>query len=260
MFKRFFNLFRKQNLTISDDFDKIKKEKILAKIENLTGLKPSKEEYFLKAFTHRSFLELARDNIKSNERLEFLGDSILGKITAEFLFHNFPDADEGLLTKTRSQIVNKNSLEIIGFNLNLQDLIFLNNKYLSVEKKKMGNVVADCLEAIIAAIYLEFGEKIAMKFVEDFIIMPQISSGVIKDDKNYKGQLLEYFHANKLSQPVYKVIEQTGPQHNKTYKIRVDVNENIYGIGSGPNKKTAEQEAAKEALLLIKKNKILKES
>ncbi|MBK7106793.1 MAG: ribonuclease III [Ignavibacteriae bacterium] len=255
MFKKFFNLFKKINHSKSDDFDKIKKEKIISKIEDFTGLKPSKEEYFLKAFTHRSFLELARENIKSNERLEFLGDSILGKITAEYLFHYFPDADEGFLTKTRSQIVNKNSLEIIGFNLNLQDLIFLNTKYLTTEKKKIGNVVADCLEALIGAIYLEFGEKAAKKFVEDFIVIPQIKNGDIKDDKNYKGQLLEYSHANRLNQPVYKVIDQSGPQHNKIYKIKVEVDENIFGIGTGPNKKTAEQEAAKLALSLINESK-----
>ncbi len=217
----------------------------------LTGLKPHNLNFFLKAFTHRSYLELTSENIKSNERLEFLGDSILNKNTAEFLFQKYPNADEGFLTKSRSQIVNKHSLEKISFNLSLQDLIFLNDKYLSKEKKKIGNIMADCLEALIAAIYLEFGEKVVGAFIQEQIIIPLIKNGNIKYDNNYKGQLLEYSHAHKLNQPVYTVLEQIGPQHNKTYKIKVFVSENIFGIGIGPNKKSAEQEAAKKALAIL---------
>ncbi|MBI1933935.1 MAG: ribonuclease III [Ignavibacteriales bacterium] len=251
MLKKLFRLFSKKVLSSSDNYDLLRKEKIILKIKEITGQVPIKEEYFLKAFTHRSYLELAKENIKSNERLEFFGDSILGKITAEFLFHYFPDADEGFLTKTRAQIVNKNSLELIGFNLNLHDLIFINEKYLSKDKKKIGNIVADCLEALIGAVYLEFGEVTTKKFVDNFIIIPQIKNDDIKDDKNYKGKLLEFAHAMKLNQPTYTIVEQLGPQHNKIYKIRVDVEKDIFGIGTGPNKKTAEQEAAKHALDLI---------
>ena len=250
MFKKILRFFTKEKSEKSGSFDIHKKKKILHKIEEFTGIVPQNEAYFLKAFTHRSYLELANEPIKSNERLEFLGDSILGKITAEFLFHKYPNSDEGFLTKTRSHIVNKYSLESIGFQLKLHDLIFYNEKYLSPEKKKIGNVVADCLEAIIGAIFIEFGEAAANKFVVKYIIEPQIKNGDIKDDKNYKGQLLEFSHANKLKQPVYTILEQSGPQHNKTYTIKVVVSENIFGIGTGPNKKTAEQEAAMNALSL----------
>jgi ribonuclease III len=251
MFERILNFFYKNKFPLNEIYDSAKVENILRKIENLTGIKPKNQEYFLKAFTHRSYLELTSQNIKSNERLEFLGDSVLNKISAEYLFNKYPNADEGFLTKSRSQIVNKISLEKISFNLKLQDYIFLNEKYLSKEQKKIGNAMADCLEALIAAIYLEFGENVVNSFVKKHIIIPLIESGNIKYDNNFKGQLLEYSHANKLNQPVYTVLEQSGPQHNKIYKIQVFISENIFGIGFGPNKKSAEQEAAKNALSLI---------
>jgi len=251
MFEKILNLFRKDNFQLEEVYSGQRSEEIHKKIEELTGFRPHNLNYFLKAFTHRSYLELTNENIKSNERLEFLGDSILSKNTAEFLFHKYPDADEGFLTKSRSQIVNKHSLEKISFSLKLQDLIFLNDKYLSKDKKKIGNIMADCLEALIAAVYLEFGEKVVGSFIQQKIIVPLIENGNIKNDNNYKGQLLEYSHANKLNQPVYTVLEQSGPQHNKTYKIKVMVSENIFGIGTGSNKKSAEQEAAKNALELL---------
>ncbi len=256
LFNKFLTFFKKNNISKEFTFGVKKKERILNKVVDFTGVKPQQEVYFLKAFTHRSYLDLVKENIKSNERLEFLGDSILGKITADFLFHKYPQGDEGFLTKSRSHIVNKHSLEKIGFNLKLQDLILVNDKYLSADQNKMGNIVADALEALIAAIYLDMGEEVAKKFISEYIIIPQIENGNIKDDKNYKGQLLEYSHANKMEQPVYSIIDQLGPQHDKTYTIKVSVNEEIFGIGTGPNKKTAEQEAAKNALSLIENQNV----
>lgn len=248
MIKKLFFLFRKKNEIESLEFDSRKREKILNKIESLVGIKPNKHHFYLKAFTHRSYLEKSKTEIKSNERLEFLGDSILGKITAEFLFKEYPHQEEGFLTKSRSHLVNKHSLEKIGFGLKLHDLIFINDNYLTKDKKKLSNVVADCVEALIAAIYLDMGEKIATEFVIKYVIKPQVDSGDINYDTNYKGQLLEYAHAEKLNQPQYKVLSQEGPQHDKTYVIEVVINECIRGIGKGPNKKIAEQNAAKTAL------------
>jgi len=242
--------FRKEHGSFTD-FDLDKKEKISKKINKLIGSFPNELDYFIKAFTHRSYLEKTNGNIKSNERLEFLGDSILGHVTAEYLFFKFPNENEGFLTKARSQIVNKYSLERIGSNLDLQNLIFLNENYLHQDKMKLGNIIADSLEALIAAIYLDKGEETVKKFIIEYIINPQIGTGEIHIDSNFKGQLLEYSHTNKLEQPVYKVLEQSGPQHDKTYRIQVSIGENITGIGVGPNKKSAEQEAAKKALSMV---------
>lgn len=252
MLHKFFSFFRKNDLDIISEFDSEQKKKILKKIESLLNVPPNSEEYYIKAFTHRSYLEKIKENIKSNERLEFLGDSILGKIVAEYLFKNYPYKKEGFLTKSRSHLVNKQSLENIGFNLNLHEYLFINNRYLANDKKSLANVVADCLEAVIGAIYLDLGEEVASKFVTKYIIEPQVKSGRINYDKNYKGQLLEYAHANNLEQPVYKILEQTGPQHDKIYLIEVSLNSSINGIGKGPNKKIAEQKAAKNALKSLK--------
>ncbi|MCB0732062.1 MAG: ribonuclease III [Ignavibacteriae bacterium] len=248
MIKRILSFFQKKEKLILNEFDDGKKEEIFRKIKDLTGLQPQNEHYFLKAFTHRSYLEKSKVEIKSNERLEFLGDSILGKVTAEYLFINYPNEEEGFLTKTRSQFVNKNSLEKIGFNLKLHELIFVYDKYLLNDKKKLSNIVADCLEALIAAIYLEFGEEITKDFIIEYIVNPQIENGEIHNDKNYKGQLLEFAHANKFEQPIYKIINEIGPQHDKIYTVEVYVNNQIKGIGKGSNKKNAEQNAAKDAL------------
>lgn len=249
MLKKIFSIFKSKTAVIESEFDSKRKEKIFGKIEELIGELPNEEKYFIKAFTHRSYLDKNREEIKSNERLEFLGDSILSKIVAEYLFYKYQNKEEGFLTKARSHLVNKHSLEKIGFSLKLHELIFINDKYLVKDKKKLTNIVADCVEAIIAAIYLDKGEEMASKFVINYVIKPQVLNGNIYDDKNFKGQLLEYSHANKLKQPVYKVIDQIGPQHDKIYTIEVVVDENIRGIGKGPNKKIAEQNAAKSALM-----------
>lgn len=248
MLGKLLSFFRDDKEVKFPEFDSKKINNIFNRIEELVGSKPEKKQYFIKAFTHRSYLEKTSENIKSNERLEFLGDSILGKITAEYLFEKYPDEDEGFLTKSRSHLVNKHSLEKIGFDLQLQDLVLINDKYLWNDKKKLSNIVADCVEALIAAIFIDMGEETAKKFVVKNVIEPQVLNGDINYDKNYKGQLLEYSHANKLNQPIYKIVEQTGPQHDKTYTIEVFVSDSINGTGEGPNKKIAEQNAAKTAL------------
>lgn len=253
MIEQIISFFSKDKQNNFIDFDEKKKEKILKRASELIGSYPSSPNYYIKAFTHRSFLEKTERKIKSNERLEFLGDAILGKVTAEYLFDKYPDEHEGFLTKSRSQIVNKKSLEKISMELGFDKLLFLNEKYLTHDKMKLSNIIADSLEAFIAAVYLDKGDSIVREFIIRYVIKPQVWNGHITDDQNYKGQLLEYSHAHKIKQPAYSVIEQSGPQHEKTYKIQVTVGDDISGIGIGPNKKSAEQEAARKALSILKK-------
>ncbi|MCP5064638.1 MAG: ribonuclease III [Ignavibacteriae bacterium] len=251
MFDKLLKLFRKSQNKSSQDFDPTKVEQLLSMIEKLVGVKPKDSQYFIKAFTHRSYLETTREEIKSNERLEFLGDAVLGKIIAELLFHKYPNQDEGYLTKVRSYLVNKESLEEVGYHLKLHEYIFLNDKYLTNDKRKLGNVVADTVEAFIAAIYLDMGEAKVNAFINRNIVTHLSKNGLLDYDKNFKGQLLEYSHAQKLQTPSYTIVEQIGPQHDKTFKIRVNVGEEYFGEGEGPNKKTAEQEAALNTLKMI---------
>ncbi len=252
MLKKILDFFRKESKTKPfQDFDPAKVNKLLDMIENLVGIRPKESHYFIKALTHRSYLEKTKEQIKSNERLEFLGDAVLGKIVAEYLFHKYPNQNEGYLTKVRSSLVNKESLEEVGYHLELDKYLFLNDKYLSNEKRKLGNIVADTVEAFIAAIYLDMGEAKVSAFISENIIKYLAQNGFLDYDKNFKGQLLEYSHAHKLPPPTYTIIEQTGPQHDKTFKVKVTLGEKYFGEGSGPNKKTAEQEAAHQALNMI---------
>lgn len=252
MLEKFLKFFKKNKENVFSELNIEKREKIIKQIEELIGKRPQDEKYFLKAFTHRSYLEKTKEEIKSNERLEFLGDAILGKVVAEYLFQEYPTEKEGFLTKARSHLVNKHSLEKIGYKLKLNELILINEKYLANERKKLSNIIADCVEALIAAIYLDMGEETTKIFIYKNVITPQVLNGDIDYDNNYKGQLLEYSHANKLNQPVYSVVEQIGPQHEKTYKVEVSIDLNNKGMGCGPNKKLAEQNAAKELLSILK--------
>ncbi len=251
MIKKILDYFRNSKKKQYQDFDPRKVEKLLTMIENLIGIKPKDSSYFIKAFTHRSYLEKTKEQIKSNERLEFLGDSVLGKIIAEYLFHKYPNENEGYLTKVRSYLVNKESLEEVGYHLNLDQYIFLNDKYLSNDKRKLGNIVADTVEAFIAAIYLDMGEAKVTAFIKKNIVVYLTNQGFLDYDKNFKGQLLEYSHAHKLPTPHYVVLAQVGPQHNKTFKVKVTLGDQYFGIGEGSNKKSAEQVAAQNALIMI---------
>jgi len=116
LLEKFLKFFKKKREVLFSEFNIEKKEKIIKQIEELIGERPQDEKYFLKAFTHRSYLEKTKEVIKSNERLEFLGDAILGKIVAEYLFQEYPTEKEGFLTKARSHLVNKHSLEKLVIN------------------------------------------------------------------------------------------------------------------------------------------------
>jgi ribonuclease-3 len=251
LIKKILDYFRKSSTKPYQDFDPQKVEKLLNMIENLVGIRPKESNYFIKAFTHRSYLEKTKEQIKSNERLEFLGDAVLGKIVAEYLFHKYPMENEGYLTKVRSYLVNKESLEEVGYHLKLDEYIFLNDKYLSNDKRKLGNIVADTVEAFIAAIYMDMGEAKVSAFINKNIIIYLTEQGFLDYDKNFKGQLLEYSHAHKLPTPVYTIVEQIGPQHDKTFKVKVNLGDRFSGEGIGQNKKSAEQEAAQKVLDII---------
>ena len=224
---------------------------LLKKIENFLGFQISHPEYFVKALTHRSYLELSPDIIKSNERLEFLGDSVLGLVVAEFLFSNFSEEDEGYLTKTRSHFVNRDALANAAEKMKLQRFILYDKRFLKGSHEGMRTIMADALEAVIGAIYLDAGLKKAEDFVRKRVIHPSFKSGGFMVDKNYKGQLLEFTHAEKMETPSYKTISEEGPDHDKNFIVNVLIGSEVVGTGEGKNKKSAEQDAAKKALEII---------
>lgn len=220
----------------------------LAQLERLLGFKINSRIYFIKALTHRSYLELEPSINKSNERLEFLGDSVLGLIVAEYLFQKFSEEDEGFLTKTRSHLVDKNALAEAAERMDLSSLILFNQKFVNGSSIGMKSILADAVEALISAIYIDQGLRVAKAFVEKWIILPALNSGSFEVDKNFKGQLLERTHSLRIEQPIYELVNEQGPEHDKLFTVNVLIGEEIYGEGRGKSKKAAEQNAAQNAL------------
>lgn len=221
-------------------------------IEGLLPFKIKKKEYFLKAITHRSILESNPGLKKSNERLEFLGDAVLGMIVAEFLFDKFSEEGEGQLTKYRSHLVKKETLAEIAEEMDLKSILIFDKRYIRSYHEGIKTITADALEALIGAIYLDSGLERAQEFIHKWIIKPNFESGRYQEDTNYKGQLLELTHAKNLLPPVYDIIEEIGPEHDKIFTAKVEIGDKLSAIGEGKNKKNAEQEAARKALEILK--------
>jgi len=200
---------------------------------------------------HRSFLEELEEENISNERMEFLGDSVLSLVVAEYLFQNFPDEDEGFLTKVRAKLVNRIALSDAAEEIGLEKFILINQNLTNTFARASKTVLSDAFEALIGAIYLDHGLEISKTFISNYLIYPVIKDGDYLKDENYKSQLLEYAQANKLDNPNYIVIKEDGPQHDRIFTVQVNIGENFQGTGQGKNKKTAEQNAAKSALQLI---------
>lgn len=205
--------------------------------------------YYIKALTHRSYLELYPELSKSNERLEFLGDSVLNMLVAKYLFYRFIDEDEGFLTKSRSALVNRFRLAAAAKRLNLQKYLKFNQKYVKDNEDGFDTIMADSLEALIGALFVDLGIDQTEEFVKEFIIHPFEEDETFIKDTNYKGQLLEYTHAQKMNPPQYVLVSSEGPSHKKEFIVEVFVGGQSCGLGSGKNKKTAEQNASREALL-----------
>lgn len=184
---------------------------------------------------------------KDNQRLEFLGDALLGSIIADYLFHNYLDMREGDLTKLRSVYVKNSTLAECGAILKINEFLI----YGSHAEKNLHigyeSIVSDLVEALIAAIYLDKGFDKAREFVRSKLL-PIMSNFDSKISTNYKSLLLEKCQESTQYQPKYEVISESGPDHNKEFLVSVIVNNSVLASGKGKTKKAAEQEAAKSAL------------
>ncbi len=220
-------------------------------IESALGYCFQNKDLLKKALSHRSSVE----NDPSNERLEYLGDAVLGLVVSEFLFRRFSDLNEGDLTKMKASLVNEAVLSKVACNLNLGQFI-----YLSKEEEKSGgrtkpSIIADAAEAILGAIYLDGGLPAAQKAVH--VIFLRDFQGLLNDEAtyNYKGELLEIMQGNGKGTPRYEVSRETGPDHEKLFMISVLADGKILGEGEGSTKKEAEQKAARMALEELKNQK-----
>jgi ribonuclease-3 len=200
------------------------------------------------ALTHRSSLE-PEDISGSNERLEFLGDAVLGLITSDYLFRSMSDADEGALTKARSRIVNKVALGRIGIRLGILDLLIYARDELREDERALFTLSADALEAVIGAIYLDQGFTRACDFVIAWIVDPVSDSSPDELTTDHKSELQEFCQARFKVQPEYRIVRREGPEHRKIFHVVARIKGETYGFGSGRSRKEAEQVAAGQALL-----------
>lgn len=218
-------------------------------LERILGFSIRDKNLFFEALSHRSFLQVTGyENARSNERLEFLGDAVLNLAVAEYLYRHRGKAAEGELTKIRSRLVNRKALGAYARELRLGDFILMSPSAFQVAEKGMETILADAYEAIIGAIYLDRGYDRAWRFVERTILRALESGIVNTEDENFKSQLLEQSQAGGLGVPRYITISEKGPDHDRTFTVEVLIGKTSYGIGSGKNKKDAEQAAAEKAL------------
>jgi len=198
------------------------------------------------ALTHKSYAYIYGTE-EDNERLEFMGDSVLNLVISEYLYERYPTYDEGKLTKLKSSMVNRKSLQVWAKKLSLGDYILISEEEEAAGGRERASLLSNALEALIGAIYEDQDLDKVKKF-----ILEQISTlkGIRKVD--YKSQLQELVQKTYKILPEYRVKTESGPAHRKFFEIELRVKNRIFGRGTGWTKKGAEQEAAKEALKKIK--------
>lgn len=222
-------------------------------LESKIGLKFSDINLLKTVFIHRSFLNENKNfPLPSNERLEFLGDSVLSLVTSVYLFKNFPHLKEGDYTEIKSAIVRAETLADAARELNLGRYLFLSRGEEKEGGRNNKNILADCFEALIGAIFLEKGFNITYNFVLKFLYKNKLEK--IVKNKLYlsnKTRLQEVLQAKYKKTPEYKVIEEKGPDHKKIFTIGVFFNKKKLASASGKSKKEAEEKAAGIALKKI---------
>jgi len=215
-------------------------------VKHLIGANPSNLELYRLAFLHAS---ASRESVsktykESNERLEFLGDSVLGMITASYLFKKFPFKDEGFLTEIRSRMVSRESLNVLGRKLGLEEVIeYENQRKTSLSRSSM---YGDALEAFIGAVYLDKGYSFTQKFVTQKILAQYFDlDTVVQNNPNFKSLLIEW--AQKEGKKVQFTLDEEGAHHNKEFTAFVILENEKIAEGKGYSKKKAEQNAAMKA-------------
>lgn len=210
------------------------------------GYRPKDLTIFKVALTHKSISNNSENEV-SNERLEFLGDAILDAVVAEYLFQRFPDEDEGYLTKIKSKMVNRSTLGIIAHEMEIRNVL----RYNKSRSIKVETIEGNAFEALIGAIYLDGGFEGARKSIKHHVFRKYINlNQILEEEIDFKSKLFIWSQKNHL--PIaFEVMKEENEGSNWNYLVRVLINKQEYGRGSGSAKKKAEQAAAKETLELI---------
>ena len=216
-------------------------------IERILGYRFKDKALIKEALTHKSFAGEHRSSYH-NERLEFLGDSILGAIVADYIYNQCPHDEEGVLSKIKSNLVSRRNLYLWGKQLNLGSFIFLGHGELATGGRERDSIISNAVEAVIGAVYLDGGYTAACALILPWVKTQQL----IQDTRDYKSILQELLQKRTPQTPVYEVVQTVGPEHDKIFTVSVSLEGKQLGLGKGHNKKQAEQDAAHTALNKLK--------
>lgn len=217
-------------------------------LEKTLGYKFKNQKLLIEALTHKSFKQPY-----DNERLEFLGDAVLDLIVGEYLFFKFDKSDEGKLSKIRASLVNEDGFDKLARSINLGDFIFLSNAEENNGGREKPSLLSNAFEAVIGAIYLESGLKVVNDIAIELLEKNHIDISLDSLFRDFKTTLQELTQARFGITPEYKVIASRGPDHKKEFEIAVIIEDKEYARAIGKSKKIAQQEAAKAALDILKK-------
>ena len=224
--------------------------KSLELLQRIIGYRFNDIQLLVDSLVHRSYLPVRHegDNTHgSNERMEFLGDSVLSLVVNDFLYHRYPDKSEGELTKMKSVIVSKQILSDHAKKHKIGSFVFLSDNAQKAGVSEVDSVLADSLEAIFGAVFLDGGFDAAGRCIRGFFVADLGEIIYNEDNVNFKSLLQEYIQALHKIPPRYRVYSTQGPDHAKEFGVEVSVRGTILGRGAGKTKKLAEQEAAQEA-------------
>lgn len=220
-------------------------------LEKALGYHYKDQSLLIHALSHSSYAnEVYKNNLRSYERLEFLGDSILGFVTAEYLWSTFPEKLEGELTRIRAELVCEKNLAAVAKQIHLGDYLLLGHGEAQGGGRSRSGILCDVMEALIAAAYLDSGFDEAKGIIYR-LILPMLK--VISQNHDYKTELQELIQQKKDQHLTYQVLEESGPDHCKEFLVQVYLNDHPIGRGLGTSKKRAEQAAANDALVFLRK-------
>jgi ribonuclease-3 len=233
---------------------RVSSSKNIADLENNLGYTFKKKSLIKEAITHKSYAhEKQKGSLSFNERMEFLGDSVLELIISEYIFTTYPEYTEADLSRIKAYTVQESTLAEIAKGINIGDCLILGKGEEMTGGRKKDSLLADAFEAVLAAIYLDGGYKKAKAFILRHLIHKTDELSTKNFIFDFKTKLQEVAQAQFGVLPSYVIHKEEGPEHKKTFEVKVFINENYLGLGKGKTKKAAAQKAAEAALKKIKK-------
>ncbi len=222
-------------------------------LEQTIGIHFTNRELLKQAFVHRSYINEHREYSSSNERMEFLGDAILSFLTSQYLYTQYPNYPEGILTNIRSSLVKTTSLAEIAAGLDFGNMLFLSKGEEESGGRKNTSLLADTFEAFLGGLFLDQGVKAVETFLHKYLFPKTESIISNKSYVDFKSLLQEVVQEKSRISPTYRVVKTEGPDHNKTFWVEATTGKRVIGRGMGKSKQEAEQKAAENALAGIGK-------